>query len=640
MSSTGRTERRLAAILAADIVGYSRLVEQDEADTLAAIRELRARVIDPLLAEHQGRIVKFMGDGAIVEFGSVVDAVACAVAVQKAVAEHQAGTPADRRIVFRIGINLGDVVVEGDDLLGDGVNVAARLEQLCEPSGVLVSGTAFDQLQGKLGLPLEFTGEQKVKNIERPVRAYRVRLDGKAARRRSLMPRSRRFRAAAVALLLAAAVVGAGARWLLRPDTVAAHPSIAVLPFNNLSGDQVTGRLALGIAEDIITDLARFRSVDVIARNSTEVYDGKAVDVRQLGKDLKVAYVLGGSIQRDGDRFRITAQLIDARTHLWAERWDRPATELFAVQTEVAERAVNSLDRRIANSGEAAALRRRTTDLVAYELVLLSTALRLGPRADVDRAMAYVDEAISKDPAFARAYVSKAWTLWNLARFEGRYAEAFAAMERMARTAIALDPYDAYAHITLAFATSSLGRSAEALAATEGALELAPSYADILNRAADILPFDGFPDRALELCDRSFRLNPGAPSWYHLNCVTARFLAGRHQAVIYGQNQFQGDLNTFQLIWRTASLAELGRGQDAAATVETLRQKYPNASYEYMLNNGLTFAREEDQAKTLAGIRKAGIRLCASADELAGIASPRRLPECDAERAKMAAPRT
>ena len=253
-----------------------------------------------------------MGDGAIVEFGSVVDAVACAVAVQKAVAEHQGDVPADRRIVFRIGINLGDVVVEGDDLLGDGVNVAARLEQLCEPGGVLVSGTAYDQLQGKLGLPLEFTGEQRVKNIERPVRAYRVRLDGKAARRRSLMPRSRRFRAAAVAVLLAAPVVGAGAWWLLRPATVASYPSIAVLPFDNLSGDEVTGRLALGIAEDIITDLARFRSVDVIARNSTEVYDGKAVYVRQLGKDLKVAYVLGGSIQRDGDRFRITAQLIDA----------------------------------------------------------------------------------------------------------------------------------------------------------------------------------------------------------------------------------------------------------------------------------------------------------------------------------------
>ena len=201
MTTRRRADRRLSAILAADVVGYSRLVEQDEAGTLDAIEDLRAAVIDPLLAEHKGRMVKLMGDGAIVEFGSVVDAVACAIAVQRAVAERQAGLPADRRIVFRIGINLGDVVVEGDDLLGDGVNVAARLEQLCEPGGVLVSGTAYDQLQGKLGLPLEFTGEQRVKNIARPVRAYRVRLDGKAART-SLPPLGRRAVAAAVTLCL------------------------------------------------------------------------------------------------------------------------------------------------------------------------------------------------------------------------------------------------------------------------------------------------------------------------------------------------------------------------------------------------------------------------------------------------------
>ena len=206
-----RVERRLAAILAADIVGYSRLVERDEAGTLAAIKRLRDEAIDPLLAEHQGRIVKLMGDGAIVEFGSVVDAVACAVAVQKAVAEHQAETPADRRIVFRIGVNLGDVVVEGDDLLGDGVNVAARLEQLCEPGGVLVSGTAYDQLQGKLGLPLEFTGEQRVKNIERPVRAYRVRLDGKG-RAHPPADRAAGSRAAGVCLLIVAGQRDGGGR--------------------------------------------------------------------------------------------------------------------------------------------------------------------------------------------------------------------------------------------------------------------------------------------------------------------------------------------------------------------------------------------------------------------------------------------
>ena len=287
-----RAERRLSAILAADVVSYSRLIEEDEGGTLAAIKSLRETAIDPLLAEHKGRIVKLMGDGAIVEFASVVDAVACAVAIQKAVADRQAKTQAERRIVFRIGINLGDVVVEGDDLLGDGVNVAARLEQLCEPGGVLVSGTAYDHLQGRLGMPLEFTGEQQVKNMARPVRAYRVRLDGVAPAVPAPTPAARGQRwglPATVALFL---LLLLGGFWHFWPaDTALAKPSIAVLPFDNLGGDEATGRLADGLTEDTITDLARFRDLDVIARNSTEVYKGKPVDVREIGRDLNVRYV-------------------------------------------------------------------------------------------------------------------------------------------------------------------------------------------------------------------------------------------------------------------------------------------------------------------------------------------------------------
>ena len=242
-----RAERRLVAIMAADIVGYSRLIEADEAGTLAAIRDLRREVIDPLLAEHHGRIVKLMGDGALVEFGSVVDAVACAVAIQKGVAGRQADVPAERRITFRIGINLGDVVVEGDDLLGDGVNVAARLEQLCEPGGVLISGTAHDHLKGKLDLPLEFIGEQRLKNIAEPVRAYRVRLDGmRQGRWRSLQQRSRRKLLPALAVLLVLVLAVGGTAWWLRPDEagLTSKPSLAVLPFDNMGGDDATGRLA------------------------------------------------------------------------------------------------------------------------------------------------------------------------------------------------------------------------------------------------------------------------------------------------------------------------------------------------------------------------------------------------------------
>ena len=266
-----------------------------------------------------------MGDGAIVEFGSVVDAVACAVAVQRAVAEHQAETPADRRIVFRIGINLGDVVVEGDDLLGDGVNVAARLEQLCEPGGVLVSGTAYDQLQGKLGLPLEFTGEQRVKNIARPVRAYRVRLDGKAARRWPATAGRRTLAAAAAACLILAALARRRGSGFARRRSRATRRSRCI-PFENSSGDDATGRLGAAIADDIVTDLSRFRTIDVIASNSTQAYGDRHADATRIRRELNVAYVVDGSIQRDGDRVRINAKLVDASSgaSLWSERWDRP----------------------------------------------------------------------------------------------------------------------------------------------------------------------------------------------------------------------------------------------------------------------------------------------------------------------------
>jgi class 3 adenylate cyclase len=268
-----RVERRLAAIMAADIVGYSRLVEADEAATFTAIKALRADVIDPLLIEHNGRMAKLMGDGAIVEFGSVVDAVACAVAIQKEVAARQAESPAERRVVFRIGINLGDVVVEDGDLLGDGVNVAARLEQLCEPGGVLVSGSAYDQMQGKLGPPLDFIGEQQVKNISRPVRAYRVRMDGVRRRATWNVRRLRRMIPIAAVLILVVLLAGAAAWWLRPATTAAAEPAIAVLPFQNMSGDPAQDYFGQGVAEDIITMLATFPTIRVVSRMSSFVYD-------------------------------------------------------------------------------------------------------------------------------------------------------------------------------------------------------------------------------------------------------------------------------------------------------------------------------------------------------------------------------
>lgn len=350
-------ERRLVAILAADIVGYSRLTEADETGTLATIKDLRRDVIDPQLDKHHGRIVKLMGDGALAEFGSVVDAATFAIAMQQEVAARQLPVTPDKRIVFRIGINLGDVVVEEDgDLLGDGVNVAARLEQLCEPGGILVSGTAYDHLHGKLDHPLAFTGEQRVKNIARPVRAYRIRLDGQAERRR-LWPRRPHRRHLATAAVLAALVGGAVIWWFpwnplggtAMPDRASLSlpdkPSIAVLPFDNLGPDPEQAYFADGMAEDLITDLSKLAGVFVVARNSSWAYKGKPTKVQTVAAELGVRYVLEGSVRRQGDQVRINAQLIDARGghHLWAERYDGALHDVFGFQDKVIGQIVAAL---------------------------------------------------------------------------------------------------------------------------------------------------------------------------------------------------------------------------------------------------------------------------------------------------------
>jgi adenylate cyclase len=313
-----RAQRRLAAILAADVVGYSRMMDADEAGTLTRLKVLRAELVDPMTGQFGGRVFKDIGDGVLAEFGSAVDAVQCAVEIQRELAQRNSGVPTDRRTILRIGINLGDVMIEGDDVFGGGVNVAARLEGLCEPGMVYVSGSVFDQVDGKLDVGFDDLGDQTVKNISKPVRVYRVRGEtGEAAAS---------WDVSAVAAL---------------PD----KPSIAVLPFDNLSGDPDQEYFADGMTEDIITGLSRFRSLFVIARNSSFAYKGKSPDVRDVARNLGVRYILEGSVRRGGNRIRITGQLINAETgnHLWAERYDRELENIFAVQDEVTESIVAAI---------------------------------------------------------------------------------------------------------------------------------------------------------------------------------------------------------------------------------------------------------------------------------------------------------
>src|SRR5262252_7234343 len=337
------TPRKLAAILAADIAGYSRLMGLDEAGTAKALREHRA-AIDPILAGHGGRIFKTTGDGVLVEFPSIVAAVESALALQKLMAERNADVPEDRRMLFRIGINLGDVLIEGDDVLGDGVNIAARLEGLAEPGGICISDDSYRQVRGKLDASFEDAGEQQLKNITRPVRIYRVRFDG-AAKSAPMLP-------------------------------LPSKPSIAVLAFRNMTGDPEQEYFADGIAEDIITMLSRSQSLFVIARNSSFTYKGRAVDVKQVARELGVRYVLEGSVRKAGNRVRITGQLIDTASgaHIWADRLDGALDDIFELQDEVASRVAGAIEPKLRQSEMERAARKPPESLDAYDLYLRALA--------------------------------------------------------------------------------------------------------------------------------------------------------------------------------------------------------------------------------------------------------------------------
>jgi TolB-like protein/class 3 adenylate cyclase len=624
--------RRLAAILALDVVGYSRLVEQDETATLAALTALRADVVDPALASHRGRIVKVMGDGLIAEFSSVVDAVSCAIEVQRASAKRQSEDPAARRIVLRIGVNLGDVVVDGDDLLGDGVNIAARLEQICEPGGVLLSGTAFDHLQGKLPLPVDFAGEQRVKNIDRAIRTYRVRMDGAGRPRWAWRPSGRAL-AAGVAIL---AVLAGAAAWLLwRTPSASARASVAVLPFNAYAGDDATARLAAGVTEDVITDLARFRDLDVIARNSTEVYKNKPVDIRAVGKDLGARYVLEGSIQREGDQMRVTAQLIDSTTgtHVWTDRWDRPAKDIFAIQTEVSERVASTLGgyNLLTSLGRAAAKRKRPSDLEAYDLYLLGVEAFLGnSERDLERGLDYENRALERDPQLVRAMLKKGWIIFNLRKFKKNDDEAYVQMEQLANAAIALDPQDAEAHVLLSYAAANFGRNAESLDEIRKAIALNPSSADILNQASDQMPWVGLPEEGAALCDRSFALNPHPPFWYYSGCMSSYAFVGRHKEAVAAA-EHSGPLSSFsrgRLVLLAMSAVEVGRKDLVDASIAEINKRYPEMSIEKLLNTVWVFDRAQERDLTIALAGRAGVRMCATEQELKGVSPLQRLPRC------------
>ena len=597
-------------------------MERDEDRTLARLKAHRKEFIEPLIAEYQGRIVKLMGDGALVEFASVVDAVRCAVLIQQGMAEREAEVPEAERIRFRIGINLGDVIHEADgDLYGDGVNVAARLEQLAEPGGVVVSGTAYDHLQGKLDLPLEFAGEQRVKNIERLVRAYRVpaRRHGGPVQLAQGAP-GPVAGAIAAALALFLLVAAGGRRLVVAPGPRAgrpgrpAKPSIAVLPLANLSGDARWGRLADGITEDLITDLAQDPDLLVIARNSVDAYKGKAVDLRQVGRELGVRYVLEGSLQADAGRVRLTAQLIDATSggHLWAERYDRPETDLFAIQDEVAQKVAGALGGwygRLNEARRGEAKRKPPASLEAYDLYLLGLERKHQySKEGLDDAIRLFSRAVELDPGFARG-----WTMlgvaYSIAATSG-FVDDPAATNRMfveaIKKAAALDPFDAFTQAQLAGVRALEGDLKGAEAAFDQALALGPNDANTLMAVAWQMPLIvGRADEAVRYGQRAMALDPGSPAVYAPALAVAQYAAGQYAEAVATLRRAPLEGGEMLMYWAMAQ-AQLGHAEEARKAAERIRSEFPSFTVEGYIRD-FPVTAPEALAAIREGATKAGL---------------------------------
>ncbi len=647
--------RKLAAILVSDVVGYSRLTGADEDRILARLRALRSDLIDPTIAVHHGRVVKRTGDGSIVEFRSVVDAVNCAIEIQRAMVERNAEVAPDKRIEFRIGIHLGDVVEESDgDLMGDGVNITARIESIANPGAICLSEDAYRQVSGRLDMAVADLGPTQLKNIERPIRVYSLQIGVPAQAKppaeakpsekppgspsRSLMVGGRFLSAAAAALVLLLALGG----WLLWPrhpgsvPGLVARASVAVLPFANIAGDEATGRLADGLTEDIITDLSRYRTMDVIAHNSTEAYKGKAIDVRQVGKDLNARYVLEGSVQREGDHIRVTAQLIDAASdaHLWSERWDRPSKEFFAVQSEIADQ----LGSRLGGSGvidkaeQAAARRSRPENLTAYELYLTGKSEHSRQTQDGNKnAIELLEKAVAADPSLARA-----WGELSSARQFSTVccgadpAVATPAALADARRAVEIDPRDAMAHAQVAWVLGAQGNFAASEAEFETALRLNPGDAEILTLYSVWAGTFGHPELGAEAVDHAIRLNPNYPFWQAYNFGPAYFMAGRFEDALRILERLPKDKYLFwSWVFRATSYAALGRSAEAKAATSDALQHFPDLTIEGF--TGTADTSDADRSRLIGPMRAAGFPPCAKPEVLAKNPQLVRLPECVAK---------
>ncbi len=587
-------ERRLTAILAADVVGYSRLMGEDEEGVLTALKTHRNEFVHPKVEEYNGRIVKLMGDGELIEFASAVDAVTCAVNIQRGMAERNAQTPAEKRIEYRIGINVGDIIVDGDDIYGDGVNIAARVEGLADPGGICISRTTRDQVRDKLDFVLEDMGEIKFKNIARPVRVFRV-LDGAKKSTGGITATSTQD---AIAL----------------PD----KPSIAVLSFDNMSGDPEQEYFADGIAEDVITALSRFRSLFVIARNSSFSYKGTSPDIRTVARELGVRYVVEGSVRKAGNRVRITAQLIDATSgnHLWADRFDGSLDDVFDLQDQITEQIVVAVEPEIQARERERARRTPPGNLDAWELVQrgLSHFYRVN-KTDRAEAIRLFQEAIALDPEFAVPHAYLAYTLCAsrsvmLGDAEDM-AKALALARASAERAASLDPNEPMAHLALGRLHVFTGETEMAIAEMQSAIAVNPNFAWGHHGLGFAYSYSaGQWEQALPHLDAALRLSPRSPMlWSTLMTKGSalRFLGRHDEAIAYCRQACQfPDSGFFPYMHFAAALAEAGQKSEAQATVEKAIQLQPALSISF-LRSHFPSVHKTYLKSLLDSLRKAGV---------------------------------
>jgi TolB-like protein/Flp pilus assembly protein TadD len=579
--------RRLSAILAADIAGYSRLMGEDEAATVRDLKAHQAAVL-PLVAQHGGRVIDTAGDGILAEFPSVIGATECAIDIQRIMAARNEHVPEHRRMLFRIGINLGDVIHDETRIYGDGINVAARLESLADPGGVLVSRAVHDQVRDRLDLTFDDLGERELKNIARPVCVYRLRTSSPSP-----------------------AIAAAAEEALALPG----KPSIAVLPFVNMSGDPEQGHFADGIAEDIITGLSRLRWLFVIARNSSFTYKGRSVDVREVGREMGVRYVLEGSVRKAGNRIRITGQLVEAETanHLWAERYDRDLDDVFAVQDEITDSVIGCIQPQLYAAEHERLKRKRPQSLDAWERFVHGMFL-YSQHSDVStrEALTVLSRAVELDRAYAQAHGLRAVCLaWRAIQGWENRERAFAEAAEAADRAVACDAAEPWAYVAHGFIAVARRRDADAIAAFSRAIEVSPNFAYGQGLLGAAHALGGRASQAMEYIDRGVRLSPRDifGDEYDLYYAFAHFQAGRYADAAAAARRAiqQRPGHPMLYIMAAASWSLAGDVDNARNAISQLTALVPGVSAADIEEN-FVYYRPEDRSRVAAGLRAGGLR--------------------------------